>query len=383
MKANNKILPSVLICVSLFSFYGCKNDSALIFPQQIETEIQDNSIAKGPVKQSHFQVIIDDDEQVKFNLSNVDKEKVKSLFFSYNTNGELVDTEVIKFDELYIIKNLPLRATTEVNVWAIGHDNLLSNKYAYKVSPLPFPSTTISEGLIFEWNINSGYIRVSNTTRSTASLFYKIDNGEYKEVVLPNPTMELDIAISNLTRGRHVLSYYVKDLNGGQSKVVSKEFVSYDIVNIANTELGAEVSSTEIYEGVGNGVAASLIDGNINTFWHSTWSSSSNPVFPHWIIIDLGKTRSFAALEMIRRHNNSTGGFKGFTVEYSNDKLVWTVLKKDLVFNSADSPAAFQRYNFSPVNTRYIRIYITSPYNGTQTNTHLAEVKVYEALGDN
>lgn len=384
MKAiNNKIFPSVLACALVLSLNGCKDNSALVLPEQIETEIVDNTIAKGPVKQNNFKVITDDDELVKFDLSNVDKEKVKSVFFAYNSNGERIDTEVTNFDELYVIKNLPIRTISEVNVWASGHDNLLSNKYAYKVTPLPYSSTIVAENVALTWNLNQGYLRVFNTTRSTATLFYKIDNAAYKELVLPNPTMDLDIAISGLSRGLHTLSYYVTDVSGGQSKVFTKEFISYDIVEIANTELRAEVSSTESGEGAGNGVAASLIDGNINSYWHSTWSSSSNPVFPHWIILDLGSTRPFTALEMIRRHNNTAGGFKGFNVEYSSDKVVWNVLQKDLVFNSADSPAAFQRYSFTPVNTRYIRIYMTSPYNGTQTNTHLAEVKVYEVKGDN
>jgi len=182
-----------------------------------------------------------------------------------------------------------------------------------------------------------------------------------------------------LSRGAHTLSYYVTDAIGGQSKVFTKDFISFDIVKIPNTELSAEVSSIELGEGAGNGVAASLIDGNINSYWHTPWSLATNPAYPHWIILDLGKVRAFSGFEMIRRHNNTTGGFKTFTVEHSTDNVNWTILKKDLNFNSADSPAAFQRYNFDTTNTRYIRINITAPMGSVQS-THLAEINVFEIL---
>lgn len=374
---NNKIFPSIALCSLLFGIQGCK-ESTLIFPEQINVDVEDGVIVKGPVKQNNFAVITNDDELVQFDLSTVDRERVKSLYFSHDVNGERVDTEVTNFDEVYVIKNLPLRTATSVEVWASGYDDLLSNKSAYLVTPLPYPSAVISESLVFDWQINAGYIRLSNTTRTSASFFYKIDNGAYQEVLIASPTLELDIDIEGLAKGTHVLSYYIKDLNGGQTPVLSKEFYSQDIVKIPNTELIAEVSSTESGEGAGNGVGASLIDGDVNTYWHSTWSSSANPIFPHWIVLDMGSIRSFTRLEMIRRHNNTEGGFKNFTIEYSNDKSVWNVLQKDLVFNSADSPASFQQYNFTPTSARYIRIFITTPHNGTQTNTHLAEVNVYE-----
>ena len=374
---NNILYPTLLTCVLSLSIVGCKQES-IVFPVQIEGEEENPSAARGPVKQNSFVVLTADDETIKFNIQAVDIERIKSIVFSINQNGEKVRTEVTNFEELYIIKNLPIRTVSDIEVWAVGLDNLESPKYTYKVTPLPYSSTIVSENLIFNWELNAGYLRLSNTTRSSATFYYKIDNApSYTEVQVPNPTMELDIPIEGLSRGNHTLSYYVTDTNGGQSEVLSKAFTSYDIVKIPNTELSAEVSSIELNEGAGNGVAASLIDGNINSYWHSPWSLTTNPVYPHWIILDLGKERVFSGLEMIRRHNNTTGGFKTFTIEYSNNKTNWTVLKKDLTFNAADVPAAFQRFNFDSVNTRYVRINITAPI-GTITSTHLAEINLFE-----
>lgn len=374
---NNILYPSLLACALTISMQGCKQES-LVFPVQIAADDNNTAEERGPVKQNSFAYTTDDDETIKFDLHNVDKERVKSIFFSVNQNGEKVETEITNFDDLYIIKNLPIRTVSNIEVWAIGLNNLPSQKYTYKVTPLPYASTTVSENIIFNWMLNTGYLRVNNTTRAVTSLYYKIDNAAaYTELLVPNPTMELDIPVKGLSRGLHTLSYYVTDVIGGHSKVFTKEFISYDIAKIANTELTAEVSSIELNEGAGNGIGASLIDGNINSFWHTPYSLAINPNYPHWIILDLGKERIFSGFEMIRRHNNTTGGFKTFTVEYSKDKVTWTVLKKDLTFNSADVPAAFQRYNFDATNTRYIRINITAPM-GSTPSTHLAEINVFE-----
>lgn len=380
MKAiNNIVYPTLLACALSISMQGCKEDT-LVFPEQIVVDDNISVEDRGPVKQNSFAYSTDDDETIKFDLHNVDKERVKSIFFSVNQNGEKIETEITNFDDLYIIKNLPLRTVSDIEVWAIGLNNLPSQKYTYKVTPLPYAATTVSENIIFDWALNTGYLRVNNTTRAVTTLYYKIDNAaSYTDLVVPNPTMELDVEIQGLSRGAHTLSYYVTDAIGGQSKVFTKDFISFDIVKIPNTELSAEVSSIELGEGAGNGVAASLIDGNINSYWHTPWSLATNPAYPHWIILDLGKVRAFSGFEMIRRHNNTTGGFKTFTVEHSTDNVNWTILKKDLNFNSADSPAAFQRYNFDTTNTRYIRINITAPMGSVQS-THLAEINVFEIL---
>lgn len=378
MKTFNTIIyPTLFACALSISLVGCKQES-IVFPEQIKGEENNTSIDRGPVKQNSFPVLIANDETIKFDLQSVDRERIKTIVFSVNQNGEKIRTEIQNFEDLYIIQHLPIRTTSAIDVWAVGHDDLESAKFTYQVVPLPFTSTIVSENLIFNWSLNSGYLRVGNTTRIAATFYYKIDNASsYTEVSVPSPTLEIDIPVSGLSRGAHTIYYYATDSIGGKSPILKKEFISFDIVKIPNTELKAEVSSIELNEGAGNGIGASLIDGNINSYWHTPWSLTVNPDYPHWIILDLGKNRLFSGLEMIRRHNNTTGGFKIFTIEYSDDKVKWTVLGKDLTFNSADSPAAFQRYNFEMVNTRYVRINITAPM-GSSPSTHLAEINVFE-----
>ncbi|UIR55378.1 discoidin domain-containing protein [Sphingobacterium sp. SRCM116780] len=146
------------------------------------------------------------------------------------------------------------------------------------------------------------------------------------------------------------------------------------LTEIAKTGWTAEVSSTENNEGAANGKGSSLIDGDINTYWHSNWSGPGSN-YPHWFIIDFGQIETIGKFGMIRRHNNATGGFKTFNVEVSLDGQNWTEVGKNLNFNSSDSPAAWQDYTLAAVKAKYIRITMTAPMNSA-TSTHLAEFRV-------
>ncbi|WP_183916214.1 discoidin domain-containing protein [Sphingobacterium sp. JUb56] len=138
----------------------------------------------------------------------------------------------------------------------------------------------------------------------------------------------------------------------------------------------AEVSSIETNEGAANGKASSLIDGDINTYWHSTWSSGSFN-YPHWFVVNLGKEEMLSKIGMIRRHNNTTGGFKTFNIEVSLNGTSWTMVSQNLTFNSEVATATWQDFVITPVNARYVRITMTAPYRVGATSTHLAEFRAY------
>ncbi|MDF2475984.1 MAG: hypothetical protein K0S24_1467 [Sphingobacterium sp.] len=146
---------------------------------------------------------------------------------------------------------------------------------------------------------------------------------------------------------------------------------------IAKNLWSATVSSIETNEGEANGKGSSLIDGDINTYWHSTWSSG-NFNYPHWFIINFGKVENFTKFGMIRRHNNTTGGFKTFNVEVSVDGTNWTMVGKDLTFNSAEATATWQDYIITPTRAQYVRITMTVPFTAGATSTHLAEFRAFD-----
>ncbi|GHE39480.1 discoidin domain-containing protein [Sphingobacterium griseoflavum] len=193
---------------------------------------------------------------------------------------------------------------------------------------------------------------------------------------------ERSIVVENTDRSE-VLSFHVAgEMTPVKMSITGKEGYSLVVQETIATEMPksawtAQVSSVETAEGAANGRAISLIDDNINTFWHSTWSSGNNPVFPHWFSIDFGSEKVLSQIGMIRRHNNTGGGFSTFHIEISNNGSDWIAVEQNLTFISNDSPAAWQDYAIVPVKTRFVRIMIVAPRVSTVTNTHLAEFRAF------
>jgi len=202
-------------------------------------------------------------------------------------------------------------------------------------------------------------------------------NGMKKEALLAENT-DADGKLSFDVGGKATAVSYTIASEGGVSAVQNIQVKPLELMD--KTVWSAEVSSTEQWEGEANGKAISLIDGDINTYWHSTWSDGE-PDYPHWFIIDFAKVELFARFGMIRRHNNSTGGFKTFNVEVSLDKVNWKSVGNDWSFNSADKLAAWQEYGVNatspkPIKARYVRITMTAPMNSAKS-THLAEFRAF------
>lgn len=368
MKTINRFLYiPILTMAVLLALWGCK-ENTLVFPGQVELEEGEES-NRGPVKQSDLTVTIENDESIKFDLSTVDTERVAAVFFSHNNAGEKVTTEITDFAELYIIDNLPLTSITDIEVWAVGHNDIVSNVYTYKVKPLPYPAKLVAETFSIEGGVLSAKIDVYNTTNADATFYYKVDDAPaYTVRNLPTPTTDLDIVISDLTVGVHVLSYYFTDVNGGQSEVQQASFVSIAPVESFTTAASKalwKVSVSSNQEGDGGGGPA-LIDGNSETFWHTPWSGNI-PAWPHEATIDLGEQISLTKFIFLNRHNNGGNAPRDIDLQVSTDGMNFTTHQSFMNTNTvAGATVSFDIT--TPVSTRYVRISCKTGYNASWVN---------------
>jgi hypothetical protein len=139
----------------------------------------------------------------------------------------------------------------------------------------------------------------------------------------------------------------------------------------ARSKWKVTASSEELTgEGAVNGHVAALVDGDINTFWHSSWSSQEPP-FPHWLAFNMVDSTYVTKIAMIPRQNNSNG-FTKFKLEASLDGTTWTLLGDNLVFNPALKQA--QEYPVEPNWYKHIKL---TMLEGRQQSTHLAEFRAY------
>lgn len=131
----------------------------------------------------------------------------------------------------------------------------------------------------------------------------------------------------------------------------------------------AKASSEELSgEGAVNGKVSCLIDGDLNTYWHSKWQNGGDPL-PHDIIIDTKKEVLFSHFSMI--HRQSYAYVRGGDFYVSDDKTNWTKVGSFEMTKDAGA----QIFGVAPTKGRYFKISITSSYNGT--NATLAEVYAY------
>ena len=122
----------------------------------------------------------------------------------------------------------------------------------------------------------------------------------------------------------------------------------------------------------GDGSLASVIDGDLATFWHSQYSPTVLP-YPHWIQVDMLALTNVTSISMAPRNNNNTG-FTKFNLKGSVDGTVWT----NLLTAKAMDPnlKALQNYELdAPTKIRFLKLEMTE---GPQDYTHLAEFQVFK-----
>ena len=86
----------------------------------------------------------------------------------------------------------------------------------------------------------------------------------------------------------------------------------------------ADVDSEELIEEFAPAVRA--IDGNPDTFWHTTYGAEGIDPLPHHITLDLGSERSVGGFIYTPRQGNQNGRIADYQVHYSSDATNWTLM---------------------------------------------------------
>ena len=127
------------------------------------------------------------------------------------------------------------------------------------------------------------------------------------------------------------------------------------------------------------GIKENIVDGDISTYFHSSYDNSNKTPFPHEYIIDLGGEKTFNNLEIYTRQSNQVGVIGYYEIfvadEYDGDKTVWTPISEDKTRKGNSSAPADIKLSLQPVKARYLKIKALNNRDGYDI-TILAEVKV-------
>lgn len=123
-----------------------------------------------------------------------------------------------------------------------------------------------------------------------------------------------------------------------------------------------------------DGAAVNVLDGNVNTYWHSTWSQSIEHDLPQWVTVDLGGAKTIYKVGYIGRQNGSNGRYQNYEIAVSMDGEDFTVVQTGTLENTASE----QMIEFVPTQARYVRFTALSVYGSDQTVCSMAEMSVHE-----
>lgn len=137
-----------------------------------------------------------------------------------------------------------------------------------------------------------------------------------------------------------------------------------------------DVSSEEVAGEGSNGFASNIIDGNVDTYWHSCWSGCSEEQsnYPHFITVDMKAAKEINGIQFAQRQSG-TRGVNLIEIEVSDDKEDWRSIGE---FNLLNITAP-QLIEFEELESfQYFKIIIKSGHDdGGAAFNALGEVSPY------
>ncbi|SNS16822.1 F5/8 type C domain-containing protein [Belliella buryatensis] len=135
----------------------------------------------------------------------------------------------------------------------------------------------------------------------------------------------------------------------------------WEIISFSSEETSGEGAT---------GRAKDVIDGDVNTYWHSRWSSDVAS-YPHHFTVDMSESREVEGFLISQR--NGSRKIKDFKIYVSQDNEDWTVLKEGNLQNNASK----QNIVLTEKTTfRYFKFEGLNAHDGQQFGA-LAEIGVY------
>jgi hypothetical protein len=123
------------------------------------------------------------------------------------------------------------------------------------------------------------------------------------------------------------------------------------------------------------GKASALLDGDKSTYWHTDYSVSPTPGYPHWVLIDMKEDNNLISVAVTNRQGGSPykNGMKKFKLEGSTDGNTFTSLGE---FDFAITNDA-QTFPVSSANAyRYLKLTALESQTGA-AHTFLSEIDVF------
>ncbi|MET2984305.1 discoidin domain-containing protein [Aureibaculum conchae] len=125
--------------------------------------------------------------------------------------------------------------------------------------------------------------------------------------------------------------------------------------------------------------ASLLLDGNIETYWHSIWPYAITEKGSHVVTVNMNKTDSIKGVYFKSDRQGKQYRPKEIIIDTSNDGTTWRK-RKDVSISSIGNARELEVYFDSPVNTKYIRMTVDEVYasSGNEENLLFNEIDIVQ-----
>jgi beta-galactosidase len=125
--------------------------------------------------------------------------------------------------------------------------------------------------------------------------------------------------------------------------------------------LGAKVLRVDSEDTAHGNVAANVLDGEPETFWHTQWEPTEPPM-PHELVIEFASSVELNGLVCTSRQDMVNGHVKSFEVYVSDDSAKWgsPVHRGELANTVERQTIPFAK----PAKGRYLRFVALSEHGG-------------------
>lgn len=191
-------------------------------------------------------------------------------------------------------------------------------------------------------------------------------------------TIEVPVSVSALPMGDYVLPVRLSSetFNVREGDDVYYLALSVTLPVLDTTGWTITANTEEPAETPPNGLPSSIIDGDINTFWHSQWSGGWQD-WPHIIDIDMQQMCEVIAIDYYGRQDGQNPNTKDMEFLLSTDQLTWTSIGKF----EASQDRGLQAFDTEDAVGRYLQIRITSSWDGSN-NTNIGELIVHGEMAE-
>lgn len=304
---------------------------------------------------------------------------------------------------------LPMQMTSETDSVNTGKNELFLQIDAVKPATIGFTDvepeereytygqfTTLEEGIEIsfitenKWDITctlgtKGADYVADYNAAHATSYVMMPEGSYtlpEELKLEPGTradsLKVTIDGSKLTYSTtYMLPVCIESTSKFQVEPVRAVYplvIAIGLPEIDRTGWTVTADSEETTGEGSNGWAKLLLDGNLNTYWHSTWQTGNGTAnkmsLPYDLVFDTQKEYQFTHVGMVQRAGNQKDT-KGGKVYVSEDGENWTEVG---VFEM-EAAEGIQQFEMTPAKGRYFKITVESSYRGESAN--FAEVYAY------